>query len=70
MEEEILRVKLAALKSENRNLDGVIDALLEASAKDQLRLARLKSKKVGPDVRTDPKLADSKWPRRPRRRPV
>lgn len=46
MEEAILRVKLAALKSEHRDLDGAIDALLEAPAKDQLQLARLKKRKL------------------------
>lgn len=46
MEEAILRVKLAALKSEHRDLDGAIDALLEAPARDQLQLARLKKRKL------------------------
>lgn len=46
MEDAILRVKLAALKSEHRDLDGAIDALLEAPAKDQLQLARLKKRKL------------------------
>jgi hypothetical protein len=46
MENAILRVKLAALKSEHRDLDGAIDALLETTAKDQLQLARLKKRKL------------------------
>jgi len=46
MEDAILRVKLAALRSEHRDLDGAIDALLEAPAKDQLQLARLKKRKL------------------------
>jgi hypothetical protein len=46
MEDAILRVKLAALKTEHRDLDGAIDALLEASSQNQLQLARLKKRKL------------------------
>lgn len=46
MEEAILRVRLAALKSEHRDLDDAIDVLLEKPALDQLQLARLKKRKL------------------------
>jgi len=44
-ESEILR-KLEALRSEHRDLDAAIDALLAASGADQLRVARLKKRKL------------------------
>jgi hypothetical protein len=44
-EGEILR-KLEALRSEHRDLDVAIDALLAASGADQLRIARLKKRKL------------------------
>lgn len=46
MEEAILRVRLAALKSEHRDLDAAIEALRETPGSDQLRLARLKKRKL------------------------
>lgn len=46
MEDAILRVKLATLKSEHRDLDDAIEMLLEAPGKDQLQLARLKKRKL------------------------
>lgn len=46
MDDAILRVKLAALKSEHRDLDDAIEMLLEAPGKDQLQLARLKKRKL------------------------
>lgn len=46
MEEAILRVRLAALKSEHRDLDTAIEALRETPGSDQLRLARLKKRKL------------------------
>lgn len=46
MEDAILRVKLAALKSEHRDLGDAIEMLLEAPGKDQLQLARLKKRKL------------------------
>jgi len=46
MEDAILRVKLAALKSEHRDLDDAIDVLLEQASQDQLQLARLKKRKL------------------------
>lgn len=47
MEEAILRVKLAALKSEHRDLDEAIEALREMPAQNQLQIARLKKRKLG-----------------------
>jgi hypothetical protein len=44
-EGEILR-KLEALRSEHRDLDVAIDALLAGSGADQLRIARLKKRKL------------------------
>lgn len=46
MEEAILRVRLAALKSEHRDLDGAIEALREAAPANDLQLARLKKRKL------------------------
>lgn len=46
MQEAILRVKLAALRSEHRDLDSAIDALRAAGSSDQLQLARLKKRKL------------------------
>ena len=46
MEEAILRVKLAALRSEHRDLDTALDALRENPGSDQLQLARLKKRKL------------------------
>lgn len=46
MEDAILRVRLAALKSEHSDLGMAIDALLETPAKDQLQLGRLKKRKL------------------------
>lgn len=44
-ESEILR-KLEALRSEHRDLDAAIDALLAATGADQLQVARLKKRKL------------------------
>jgi hypothetical protein len=38
--------RLAALRVEHRDLDSAIAALVETSAPDQLRLARLKKRKL------------------------
>ncbi len=46
MEEAILRVKLAALKTEHRDLDAAIEALRESPSQNQLQLARLKKRKL------------------------
>ncbi len=42
-----LRAKLEALKSEHRDLDEVIDRLIEKAPFDQLQLQRLKKRKLG-----------------------
>ena len=44
---EALRAKLEALKSEHRDLDEVIDRLIEKPPFDQLQLQRLKKRKLG-----------------------
>jgi hypothetical protein len=43
---EALRAKLAALKSEHRDLDDVIARLSEHAPLDQLQLQRLKKRKL------------------------
>lgn len=44
-ESEILR-KLEALRSEHRDLDAAIEALLAVTGADQLQVARLKKRKL------------------------
>lgn len=46
MQEAILRVRLAAMRSEHRDLDSAIAALDGAASADQLQLARLKKRKL------------------------
>ncbi len=46
MEEAILRVKLAALKTEHRDLDDAIEVLRENTPQNQLQIARLKKRKL------------------------
>jgi hypothetical protein len=43
---EALRAKLDDLESEHRDLDAVIDRLLDGGAFDQLQLQRLKKRKL------------------------
>jgi len=45
-EQELLRQKLADLKSEHRDLDDVIARLAERAPFDQLQLQRLKKRKL------------------------
>ncbi len=45
--QDVLRVKLAGLKREHRDLDDAITALSDTPAPDQLALRRLKIKKLG-----------------------
>ncbi|WP_336987612.1 YdcH family protein [Altererythrobacter aquiaggeris] len=47
MSEEEMRKRLAALRSEHRDLDAAIDALTAAGSTDQLQIARLKKRKLG-----------------------
>ena len=44
--EDVLRVKLEALRHEHRDLDEAIEALAERVTVDQLTLKRLKSQKL------------------------
>ena len=44
---EAIKSKLEALKSEHRDLDEVIDRLIEKPPFDQLQLQRLKKRKLG-----------------------
>jgi hypothetical protein len=46
MEEIEIRRRLEALRSEHRDLDAAIDALLATSSADQLQAARLKKRKL------------------------
>jgi len=45
-EEQSLRVALAALVEEHRDLDAAIAAMAEHGARDQLQLTRLKKRKL------------------------
>jgi hypothetical protein len=44
---QTLRAKLETLKTEHRDLDEVIDRLIEKAPFDQLQLQRLKKRKLG-----------------------
>lgn len=44
---EAIKAKLAVLRSEHRDLDDVIDRLIEKPPFDQLQLQRLKKRKLG-----------------------
>ena len=46
MDEEQIRRRIEALRIEHRDLDAAIDALAGAGAPDQLRVARLKKRKL------------------------
>lgn len=45
--DEVLRVKLAVLQQEHRDLDEAIDALHQKTTADQLMIQRLKRQKLG-----------------------
>lgn len=45
-DQELLRLKLAELKLEHRDLDDVITRLTEPASYDQLQLQRLKKRKL------------------------
>ena len=47
LDAEAIKTKLTALKSEHRDLDEVIDRLIEKAPFDQLQLQRLKKRKLG-----------------------
>ena len=46
LSDEELRLRLESLRVEHRDLDEAIAALLESGAPDQLRVARLKKRKL------------------------
>ncbi len=46
MDEVVIRARLEHLRSEHRDLDTAIGALVEAGSSDQLQLARLKKRKL------------------------
>ena len=46
MEQQFMRARLESLREEHRDLDAAIDALLETVVHDQVRLARLKKRKL------------------------
>ena len=47
LDAEAIKAKLEALRSEHRDLDQVIDRLIEKAPFDQLQLQRLKKRKLG-----------------------
>ncbi len=44
--DESLRARLLELSEEHRDLDAAIDALIDARIQDQLKIARLKKRKL------------------------
>lgn len=46
MNEEELRRRLAMLRTEHRDLDAAIGALISTESQDQLQIARLKKRKL------------------------
>lgn len=46
MDESEIQRRLEALRSEHRDLDAAIDALLATGSADQLQIARLKKRKL------------------------
>lgn len=47
LDTQAIKAKLETLKSEHRDLDDVIDRLIEKPPFDQLQLQRLKKRKLG-----------------------
>ena len=47
LDDDAIKARLEALKSEHRDLDEVIDRLVETPPFDQLQLQRLKKRKLG-----------------------
>jgi hypothetical protein len=47
LDNEAIRARLEALRLEHRDLDDVIDRLIEKAPFDQLQLQRLKKRKLG-----------------------
>ena len=46
MEHQLLQARLETLRTEHRDLDAAIDALVQSGVADQLRLARMKKRKL------------------------
>lgn len=46
VDETVMRARLEHLRSEHRDLDAAIDALVTGGSSDQLQLARLKKRKL------------------------
>jgi len=46
MDPKFLHARLEVLRTEHRDLDAAIDALANSGASDQLRLARMKKRKL------------------------
>jgi hypothetical protein len=46
MEQQFMRARLESLREEHRDLDAAIDALRQTVVHDQVRLARLKKRKL------------------------
>jgi len=46
MQPQFLQGRLEALRTEHRDLDAAIDALVQSGISDQLRLARMKKRKL------------------------
>lgn len=46
MNEEELRRRLAMLRTEHRDLDAAVSALISTDSQDQLQIARLKKRKL------------------------
>ena len=47
LDDDAIKARLEALRSEHRDLDEVIDRLIERAPFDQLQLQRLKKRKLG-----------------------
>jgi hypothetical protein len=47
LDDQAIKARLETLKSEHRDLDEVIDRLIEKAPFDQLQLQRLKKRKLG-----------------------
>ena len=46
MDEAVIAARLEQLRTEHRDLDAAIAALLESASTDQMRMARLKKRKL------------------------
>lgn len=46
MDERLIAKRIELLKTEHRDLDSAIDALLDQNSTDQLQIARLKKRKL------------------------